>query len=88
MRFIGKIWWQICGIVLCWIIFQIAATGRYFGAFVNRFHPCVQDWSTSFPCYGIYDVIVMGLAIILGVTFCGILIFKVVRFFGRSKVNL
>jgi uncharacterized membrane protein len=87
MKFISKIWWQACGVIVCVVIFQIADTGQYFGFFMNQFHPCVQNLSTSFPCYGIYDVFIMGLAVILGLILLVFLVFRAVRFFKKSKMN-
>ena len=87
MKILKEIWWQLCGIVACWFVASVADTARYFGVFFNQFHPCVQDPLQSFPCYGIYDLVTMGAAIILGLIFLGILIFKIIHFFNFRKIR-
>lgn len=84
MALIKKIYLPILGIIFCWIIFQMANTVRYFGAFINRFTSCVQEPTTSFPCYGIYDLIMMGIAVVVGLVLLGLTIFRTVQFFRRK----
>jgi len=62
----------IAGIIVCLILFYLANTGKVFGRFINHLSPCVQNPANSFPCFGIYDIAIMILAVVIGVIFIGI----------------
>ena len=82
MSLFKKIYGLLLGIVACVIVFQMANTARFFGVFINRFFPCVDNPpGTSFPCYGIYDIAVMALAFVAGLVLAGIVIFRLIKSF-------
>jgi hypothetical protein len=81
MSLFKKVYGLLLGIVACVIVFQMASTARFFGVFVNRFSPCIQDPASSFPCYGIYDIAVMALAFIVGFILGMIVIFRLIQSF-------
>ena len=66
----------VVGIGLCAIIFYLANTGRYFGAWVNNMRPCVQEPMTSFPCYGVYDIGAMIFAVVVGIVLACVLVLR------------
>ena len=63
--------------LLCFAGIYLANVHNVFGKIVNKFFPCNQDPTSSFPCYGIYDVaamcifacIILYLAISLATTY-------------------
>ena len=64
-----------CLIVLtCAVVVYFANKGNVFGKFINRFAPCTQDPTASFPCYGGYDIVIMLVAGIIGVVFVFVLL--------------
>ena len=69
----------IAGIMVCGALFYLANTGRYFGAWVNKIRPCVQEPMTSFPCYGVYDIGAMIFAVVVGIVLLGVLVFRLFR---------
>jgi hypothetical protein len=81
MSLFKKIYGLLLGIVACVVVFQMASAARFFGVFINRFFPCVQDPASSFPCYGIYDIAVMALAFVAGLVLAGIVIFRSIKSF-------
>lgn len=68
-------------LAVCIFVFYLANTGRFFGKFVNKFFPCVQNSANSFPCYGQYDIAVMAIAVIVGIVFLSILLFDLYKLF-------
>ncbi len=81
MNLFKKVYGLLLGIVACVVIFQMARTARFFGVFVDRFFPCIQDPASSFPCYGIYDVVIMALAFMAGFILGVIVIFRLIQSF-------
>jgi uncharacterized membrane protein len=71
----------LLGIIACVIVFQIADTARFFGAFMNRFFSCAQNPASSFPCYGIYDIAMMIISFVAGLIFVGIVVFRLIQSF-------
>lgn len=72
---------------LCPIIFYIGSEGMV-GRFVNRFVPCVQvrEPLNSFPCYAVYDLYAITLAVGIGIvsfTMLAIMVYRSVRVRGR-----
>jgi hypothetical protein len=67
------------GTALCAVAFYIANTGKFFGAFINRFAPCMQSQENSFPCYGVYDIALMVCAAVLGAIFFGMLLWSLYK---------
>jgi len=84
MTLFKKICLPMIGVALCWVIFQMANTARYFGVFINQFTSCVQEPMNSFPCYGVYDLIMMGLAVVIGFVLLAVIIFRTFQFFRRK----
>jgi len=59
-------------VIVCVVIFYFAGTGRYFGRFLyDRFSICVQNPMNSFPCFGIYDIALMIVTVLIGLVFLG-----------------
>ncbi len=85
MSLVKKIYVPLLGIIVCWIVFVVADTASYFGPFLNRFHPCVQDPMTSFPCSWPYDAAFMGLSIVAGAAFALLLVWKVIQYFRKRS---
>ena len=52
-----------------------------FGKFINQFTPCVQDSKTSFPCYGLYDVVGLAVCAMIFLLSGTIIIIKIVQLF-------
>lgn len=57
----------IVGIGILFLIASLANTGKYFGLYINRFSPCTQAPMTSFPCYGVYDIAIIIISIIIAI---------------------
>lgn len=74
-----KIYGLISGIILCIIIFLIENKELFLGRFINRLKACLQVPGNSFPCYGVYDIGLMTLVIIVGLILFGIIIFRVIK---------
>ena len=86
MKLLKEIYPYILGIIGCLIVFQFASTGKFIGAFVNRFSPCEQNPMNSFPCFAVYDIIAMVIAVTLGAVFAAIVLYKTIMFLkSRSK---
>jgi hypothetical protein len=81
MSLFKKVYGLLLGIIACVVVFQMASTARFFGVFIDRFFPCVQDPASSFPCYGIYDIVVMALVFVVGLILIGIVIFRLIKSF-------
>lgn len=66
---IQKIWPFILGTLSFFFIAYLANTGKYFGKFINKFSPCTQvgEPITSFPCYGIYDISIMIISLLIAI---------------------
>jgi len=60
MKLVKEIYVFVLGIIVCFFVFQLANTGRFIGVLINRFSPCVQNPMNSFPCFGIYDIVAIG----------------------------
>ena len=69
-------------IVVCAVMVYLANRGDFFGKFINTLAPCTQNPAASFPCYGIYDIVIMVLAGIIGAIF---LIVLMLRLFGNAQ---
>ena len=52
-------------IVVCLLIFYAANSLSFFGRTIQKFWPCEQDPTVSFPCYGSYDIIAMILSVLI-----------------------
>lgn len=83
MNLLRKLYPPILVIILCLFTFIKAYTGHSIGLFVNNFFPCVQEPMESFPCFGIYDIAAMLLALVLGIVFIGIIIFRIIKFLKK-----
>ena len=68
-------------LILCVLIFYTANTGRVFGKFINKFFPCEQNLSNSYPCFGHYDVTIMILSFFIGVFLLGLLFLDLMKWF-------
>jgi hypothetical protein len=49
------------------------------GRFINRFAPCIQDQRTSFPCYGMYDLVALALCAVIFLIAASVIIVKTLR---------
>jgi len=49
------------------------------GRFINQFAPCIQNQRTSFPCYGMYDLIALALCAIIFLIAVIVFIIKTLR---------
>jgi hypothetical protein len=79
-----KVYGLLFGIGVCSVVFQMENMGLFFGAFINRFSPCIQDPMNSFPCYGIYDIGMMAVVLMVGLILSGIVIFRLVQHFRKN----
>ncbi len=57
----------IIAIVISVVIAYLANSGNVFGKLISKFLPCEQNPTTSFPCYGGYDIAIMIIATIVTV---------------------
>ena len=60
-------------LVVCIIVFYLANNKNFFGEIINNFMSCVQDPASSFPCYGVYNITAMILAMVIGSICIGLL---------------
>lgn len=80
-------------IAFCVIVFYLANTEQFFGKFINRFSPCVQSHETSFPCYGMYDIVLMTASAAVGAILLCLLLWDlykrgVLRLTNRKRLAL
>lgn len=68
-------------VITCAVIFYLSNTTGFFGKFINRFFPCTQNPATSFPCYMGFDVALMIIAGVTGLTFTVIFFFDLYKMF-------
>ncbi|MBU0661011.1 hypothetical protein KKG22_02405 [Patescibacteria group bacterium] len=47
------------------LLYFIDGATLFFGAIVNIFFPCEQSIENSFPCFGIYDMYLLGIVSII-----------------------
>ena len=55
------------------------------GKTVNKYFPCQQNQTDSFPCFGIYDVYLMLILIIIFVASLVIIIYKMIKKNSKRK---
>jgi hypothetical protein len=87
MNLFKKIYDLILVIIVCAAISWIENVNFIFGKFINNFYhctDCTDCLGCSFPCYGIYDIWLMAIVIIIGVVSFGIIIFKLIKFFHEK----
>ncbi len=69
----------LCLILLITLLLEINSIIAI-GPIINRYHPCLQEPASSFPCYGIYDIYaILVLAIALLAALILLLITIIVR---------
>lgn len=82
MIFLKKIYVPLLGAAICLLLPWVVN----FGAFINKFYPCVQIEGNSAPCYITYSIDVFLIFLLAAVVFLGIVIFRTVKFFrGKRK---
>lgn len=84
LRTLKKIYPDLLGIIVCALVFWLANTGQSIGVWVNHFFPCEQYPMNSFPCFGIYDILAMGFAAIVGILFAAISIYKTIKILRKK----
>ena len=53
--------------------------GTFFGGFINQLFPCAQNPDNSFPCYGVYDLGAISIALIVGVLSLSAALYYLIR---------
>lgn len=84
MKLIKEIYPFTLGIIVCFFVFELANTGRFIGVFINRFSPCVQNPMNSFPCFGFYDIVAMGIAVAIGIILVMVSLYKTIKMFRKK----
>lgn len=78
----NKIKIHIIVIVLSMVAFYLEMfESLYVGEIINRYFPCKQDPTNSFPCFGVYDMGFMALLVIIFV----IVIIDIIFILYRSR---
>ena len=66
----------IIGVIISVAIIYLENNGLFFGRFVNKFFSCTDALGTSFPCYGVYDLALIGISALLVLIFLGMFIYS------------
>jgi hypothetical protein len=68
-------------VIACIVVLYLDNASSFFGKFINRFSPCVQNPAQSAPCYIGYDIALMVFVAVIGFVFFLILIFDLYKMF-------
>ena len=68
-------------VIACIVVFYLDNTSNFFGKFINRFSPCIENPTHSAPCYLGHDISLMIFVAVIGFVFTLILIFDIYKMF-------
>lgn len=78
----------ILGIILCATLLVTTYTKPFIiGSYINIFFPCTQEPLNSFPCFGVYDIAVMLLSVVLVIICTGMLLFRIFKMFRKIETT-
>jgi len=66
MEWTKKVFLLFAVAVSCAVFVWLDNGNMFFGKTIDRFFPCVQNIGDSFPCYGVYDLAAMLVALVGG----------------------
>lgn len=84
MEFVKKISRPIIGFVVSIVALLVEGSIFHIGKSINSFFPCVQETpitsSAYYPCYAVYDYIIMTIASIIAAAFLIVILMRVMQF--------